>query len=1062
LIDSQGLKTQLPFSLMFRPAWLGHLSGAATGWFRRVSLALLCFVGTATSQAEQIPPTDFLLQSWDTELGLPSATVTAIAHTPDGFLWVGTPNGLARFDGNGFQDPLPMALQVLRGKEITCLAADERGGLWVATQPAGLYHLQNGRLETIDLETTTPQFHIRSMALDADGTLLVATSARGAAGSASLLQFVADDTLPAAACGRGLLRRSRNGWQTSSNGVPFLNATRVVCDRDGGVWCLMDGHLVHQRQDKWEVVSHFDQPDFQISEIAPARQGGIWVATLSGPQATNNSRRLFHLGPDSKLTELSPYLWSQDNLRTRITTLCEDKAGTLWVGTFGSGVYYRPTAGTWNLLRTEGPTAELVVDVIESDEKRGVWLGFFAGGLYEVRPQPVRALKLPPSGRQNIVLAACAAKDGSVWVGTDGAGVFRYQAGTLKAYGQEQGLDNLEVGVLLEDRQTNLWAGTEGGLYRLNQDRFERVSGPSPLQGLIYSLLEDRQSRLWVGTGTGLIRIDHNQTKVFSRSEGIPDGHILALTEDSEDRVWAAIPGAGLFLQQGARFEQYAAGQWPEEQRVRSLYADAQGALWIACYEVGLVQIKGGHFRRWSTADGLPDNGIHAVIGDDKQNLWFASNNGVFACSKSALDAYVPGQSPPLPCRRVSVQDGMESKFCTGFAQPVVAQTADGRLWFPNRQTLAVFNPQDLPAEGSLRPATVDQVLADGEPLMVADNLEVQASSRVQRFEIHFTSPNLEAGGRLRFRYRLDGLDQNWVNSGSQRIATYSRLAPGHYEFQVMVSGPAGIWREPTRLPFVIIPQWWQLRWLQAAAVLLGVGLIASAGWTVARTRAKRKLERFRMEQKVEIERRRIARDLHDNLGSHLTGIANLGELAMRENQPPTAMKSQLGLITSRVRELINAMDEVVWTVNPKNDSLPNLVAFLSDYTERFVATTEIRYRLELDPDFPPLPVSAQIRHHLLLAVKEALNNAVRHGNPKIIYLKIHVQAGNLEVIVSDDGHGFEMTDVRADGDGLSNLVERMTLINGRAAIQSEADKGTAVTLSVPLAGLQVVPSAVS
>jgi ligand-binding sensor domain-containing protein/signal transduction histidine kinase len=1016
--------------------------------------------GTTFGQAALVPPTDFFLQGWDTEQGLPSATITAIAQTPDGFLWVGTPNGLARFDGDRFQDPPLMAMRVLRGKEITCLAADERGGLWVATQPPGLYHLQAGRFETINLETNTPQFHIRSLAQEADGTLLVATSGQGAAGSASLLQFVADAALPAPASGRGLLRRNRNGWQTGSNGVPFLNATRVVCDRDGGVWCLMDGHLVHQRRDQWEVVSHFDQPDFQITEIAPARQGGIWIATVSGPQARNSSRRLFHLGPDSKLTEQGPYLWSQNNLRTRITTLCEDKAGTLWVGTFGAGVYYRPAAGAWNLLRTEGPTDELVVTVIESDERKGVWLGFYSGGLHQVRPQPVRALKLPPPARQNIVLAACATKDGSVWVGTDGAGVFRYEDGVFRPYGQEQGLDNLEVGVLLEDRQTNLWVGTGGGLYRLRQDRFERVTGPNPLRGLVYSLLEDHQGGLWAGTGTGLIRLDQGQTQVFSRSEGIPDGQILALAEDSESRVWAAIPGAGLFRQQHEHFAQYAGGQWPEEQRVRSLHADAAGALWIACYEVGLVQIKAGHFRRWSTADGLPDNGIHSVIEDDKQNLWFASNNGVFACPKAALEAYVPGQSPPLPCRRVSVQDGMESKFCTGFAQPVVAQSADGRLWFPNRQTLAEFDPQDLSPDSSLRPATVDQVLADGEPLMVAEAPSVQASSRVQRFEIHYTSPNLDAGGRLRFRYRLQGLDPNWVESGSQRVAYYSRLAPGHYEFQVMVSGPTGVWREATSLPIQIQPQWWQLRWLQAAAILCSGAIIASVGWGVARARAKRRLEQFRMEQGVETERRRIARDLHDSLGSHLTGIANLGELAMRENQPPTAMKSQLGSITSRVRELINAMDEVVWTVNPKNDSLPNLAAFLSDYTERFVATTEIRYRLELDPDFPPLPVSAQIRHNLLLAVKEALNNAVRHGAPQIVYLKIHLEGGTLEVVVSDDGHGFEVRNVRADGNGLSNLVERMALINGQAAIRSEANKGTAVTLSVPLAGLPMASAA--
>jgi signal transduction histidine kinase len=193
---------------------------------------------------------------------------------------------------------------------------------------------------------------------------------------------------------------------------------------------------------------------------------------------------------------------------------------------------------------------------------------------------------------------------------------------------------------------------------------------------------------------------------------------------------------------------------------------------------------------------------------------------------------------------------------------------------------------------------------------------------------------------------------------------------------------------------------------------------------------------------------------MHDDLGSRLTRIARLGTLTMRNSQSFEEMKSQLGSLTDQVRGLINAMDEVVWTVRPENDSLPSLAAFLSDYTERFLAQTGVSHRLELDPEFPALPVAAEVRHNLLLAAKEVLNNAVRHAAPKIIRLKIHAQDGWLEVVVSDDGHGFDVQHARARGHGLANVAERMTLIKGSAKFASESGKGTTVTLLMPLAGL--------
>ena len=366
---------------------------------------------------------------------------------------------------------------------------------------------------------------------------------------------------------------------------------------------------------------------------------------------------------------------------------------------------------------------------------------------------------------------------------------------------------------------------------------------------------------------------------------------------------------------------------------------------------------------------------------------------------------------------------------------------------------MAVFDPAEAGSKRSSLSVLVESVRADGKDLPSTPDGARRAPSGTRRFEVNYTALDLASPSTLRFRYKLESMDANWVEAGAQRVAQYSQLPPREYEFRVMAGGNDGQWHEADRkVRLQVVPRLWERRWMQLLTTGLVFSLLVGGLAWRHRRQLRLKLERLEMEQRVEKERRRIARDLHDELGSRLTRIANLGELAMTDTKPPNDMKSQLGSMTGGVRELINAMDEVVWTVSPKNDSLPNLAAFLSDYIERFVAPTKISYRLELDPEFPTLPLAAEARHHVLLAVKEALNNAVRHATPRIIRLKIHVQDGWLEVAVADDGHGFEVEKAKEGGHGLSNLVRRMELIKGRAEIRSEAGKGTTVTLSMPLA----------
>ena len=488
------------------------------------------------------------------------------------------------------------------------------------------------------------------------------------------------------------------------------------------------------------------------------------------------------------------------------------------------------------------------------------------------------------------------------------------------------------------------------------------------------------------------------------------------------------------------------------ERDARSLLFDGNGALWVGGEQSGLFRYNSDGFERISTSDGLSSDTIYSIISDQKGNLWMGSGNGIIGFAPKAVTTNVRGQDPPLAWNHLSLDQGLHNRSCYSKGQSGAARTSDGRLWFPNVDHLAVLDSAEKRNQDLPNSVMVETALADGKELPIAMTSVLKLPSDTRRFEFHYTALDLTTPSSLRFRYKLEGMDPQWVNAGARRVAYYSQLPPGDYEFRIMAGGSSGTWNEAgQRIQLRVVPHIWERRWVQLLATALLVSLIGGTVTLWRRRRLQLKIERLEMEHRVDAERRRIARDLHDEVGSHLTRIAQLGEMATKENQPSHEIKSQVSAITNRVRELISAMDEVVWTVNPRNDVLTKVVAYLSDYIETFVAPMGISHRLELDADFPPLPVLAESRHQLLLAVKEALNNAVRHATPKLICVEIHFRSGCLEVSIADDGSGFEVEQARSRGRGLANLDERMRIIHGRVEITSEAGKGTTVTLTIPL-----------
>ena len=1015
----------------FRPSPTRESSRSRAQSFIVASLLLLC--------PSPVPGQSYRVQNWNIEDGLPDTRISAIGQTPDGYLWVGTPKGLARFDGTRFTIFNSASTPGLVDSRITGLLTDREGVLWVGTLDGNLARVQANQIEPVHPPVPLP--------VDPDPKRIP-----GSWAWRIHCDLVADGegSIWWHETGKGIARLKHGSWTlfTDTNGLP-RGVNQLVRDGQGKIWVEAGGKLYGFENGHWDSPQQAAPLSGKIRALAPATNGGLWVAE-SMSSKNSQSARIYRLA--DRLRDFSTFSTS---LTTKPNTsgtsgfdvLHESRTGGLWFAARGGGLWHSGADGSWHSLEGQGALTDGYLTCLFEDQQGNLWVGTSQQGLYRISPHLITLLPLLPEGQR--VLTVCATRDGAVWAGTDLAGVFRRSEGIFMPVAGEWDTNYPQIFSLFEDRRTNLWAGTSKGLFRLEEGSFRHSPGPLQKRGGLNVIFEDRAGCLWFGTDAGLFASDNGKFTSYSKLN-----RIRSIAEDSTGDLWIGTIGDGLFrLTKDRKSPPSRVMSYPASD-VRTMFIERDGTFWAGSWGGGLFWGRNQVFENITAADGLPSEQITTIISDQKGNLWMGTGNGIVGIAPQTIKEHKRGESPPLLWQHLSVAQGLGNRYCTGYGQPVATETTDGQLWFPNEKQVAVLDPVKAGFKRAMPTMLVESVLADGKelPLTTGDRMRVLSGTR--RFEFNYTAPDLTSGSSLRFRYKLEGMDTKWVEAGTTRVAQYSQLPPGDYEFRVMAGCNNGQWQEAgRRIAIRVVPRAWERRWVQLLTTALLVSLAGGSVTWWLRRRMQLKLERLEMERKVETERRRIARDLHDEVGSRMTRIANLGELATMEAQTDKDIKPQLVSLTSQVRELINAMDEVVWTVNPKNDSLSNLAAFVSDYTERFLAPTGISHRLELDPDYPPLSIPSQSRHHLLLAVKETLNNAVRHAAPKIIRLKIHAQSGWLELVVSDDGRGFEVEKARTGGHGLANLAERMNLIGGRAEIKSEPGKGTTVILTIPLDG---------
>jgi signal transduction histidine kinase len=451
-------------------------------------------------------------------------------------------------------------------------------------------------------------------------------------------------------------------------------------------------------------------------------------------------------------------------------------------------------------------------------------------------------------------------------------------------------------------------------------------------------------------------------------------------------------------------------------------------------------------------------NNIAYLLEDEQGYLWLGSNAGLMRVPKEVLNAFADGLITSVSCRAYGKQDGLPTGECTFGSQPSACRARDGTLWFPTINGLAFINPARLRVNTNPPPVQIEAVLVEGQPqhtggLGVALPASIILPPGKGRLEIHYTSLNLAAPHRARFRYRLEQYDTGWTEAGNIRVAHYSKLPPGQYRFQVIACNEDGVWNERgSSLAIIVQPPFWQTWWFLSAAALGLLGGIVAIVRYFSVQKLERQLAALRQQESLEKERSRIARDIHDQLGASLTQVALLGEMVESDKDLPHEVEAHARQICQTARETTRSLDEIVWTVNPENDTLEGLMNYICKNAQDYLSVAGLRYRFEVPPQLPATPIPPEVRHNVFLAAKEAVTNIVRHAHASSAWIRLRVEADRFSLEIADDGRGFAGMDEKraATRSGMRNMRKRMEEVGGECSVDSAPEGGLRTRLTVP------------
>jgi signal transduction histidine kinase/ligand-binding sensor domain-containing protein len=951
---------------------------------------------------------------WRTRDGLPGAWIRGITQTGDGYLWIGTQAGLARYGGGAIVH-VAAEHPFEQGADVMGLSVDRDGAVWV--MPARGHPLC-ARGDTLGAcfpggGPLPAESRVASISQDQAGAVWIAAPE-------GIFRF---------AGGRLTLARAPSSWGSAP-------VSAVHHDRGGTLWVGTSRGLFAGPGGAAPAAPLTAQGlAVPVMAIAESPRDGLWVAA---------ERTVLHIAGDR--TEV--FTARQGLPPARLTTILEDRDGNVWIGSREGLIRFQPGRGApfQVFTRFDGlPDGD--VSALYEDREGTLWVGTRAGGLAQFTDRTLDRRATPPSLLGQWIGSVAEDGEGTLWAATP-RGLTRVRAGEERTYTEADGLPSNQVLSVYPGRTGELWVGTDRGLCRFRGGHFEPIAGVTTA---VTALDLEPDGTLWIGAAQGLLRLGVEGLQRFALpSEAARTAEeIRAIGRDDGGILWISANGRLLELAGGTlRPDPSPIGA--AIGKVRAISRDRDGTLWLGTGD-GLIRRRQGRWRLYGAAEGLGRNDLYQVMADDLGFLWAGTSRGLLRVARAALDEVDQGRRRSVDLVSFDIADERREVRVTRTRQPGVWKNGQGRLHFATSRGVTSVDPRRLPVNPLPPPVFIEQALVDGRPARRGAANEFPPGSGA--FEFHFAAITLVEPRKAQHRYRLEGFDQGWVEAGARRTAYYTNMQPGHYRFRVQGSNADGIWNQTGDvIELTLAPHLYQTSWFY------GLGGLATLGLVVAFHRQR--LARLRSHYLATLaERARVAREVHDSLLQGMT--ATLMHLrGLRKRFAPTAPPASSATIAGEIKAIeevvatnVEETRQFVWDLRDGKPA-PELAPALTELVGRLVGgTVDGRVLVE----GTPLALPRHVQRELLRIAHEALANAVKHAGADHLEVRLRYAEATVSLTVADDGRGFDPEGARGVTSGhfgLAGMRERAALL-GRFTLETAPGRGTRVEVTADLKDLR-------